>query len=186
MKLLLVEQQILLNILDEIIHRVYPNILVDYVDDLNFDGSRFLEGQYQITPRRDKWDSKKIGAGSPPIKTEKGWLLIYQAVGYQDGGKYKVGAMLLNLDRPEQVIARSNMPVLEPDQWYENHGFKPGVAYPCGAVVIGKTLYVYYGAADSYVCVATADLDKFISDLSTSGNAKLENSMAHPVRISHS
>ena len=168
-----------------IIHRIYPNVLLDYVDDLNFDGSRFLEGQYQITPRKDKWDSKKIGAGSPPIKTDKGWLFIYQAVGYQDGGKYKIGAMLLDLNRPERVIARSNSPILEPDSWYENHGFKPGVTYPCGAVVIENTLYVYYGAADSYVCVATADIGKFISDLSVSGNAKLDNPTIHPVRMSN-
>ncbi|OGG02598.1 hypothetical protein A2Z33_02310, partial [Candidatus Gottesmanbacteria bacterium RBG_16_52_11] len=65
-----------------VFHRIFPNILVDYVDDLEaFDGkSRFLKGDYFIPPRYTNWDSRKLGIGAPPIKTDKGWLLIYQAV----------------------------------------------------------------------------------------------------------
>ncbi len=156
-----------------VMHRIYPNILIDYVDSLDFDGNTWLEGKYKIEPRSDSWDSRKIGAGAPPIKTKYGWLLIYQSVGEQDSSKYKIGAMLLDLEDPTKVLNRSQSPILEPDFHYENEGFKAGVVYPCGAVVIDDTLYVYYGAADSYVCVATANLEEFLQELMHSEVAKL-------------
>lgn len=157
-----------------IMHRVYPDILIDYVDTLNFDGTWWLKGEYKISPRPTMWDSRKIGAGAPPIKTKDGWLLIYQSVGNQDPGRYKIGAMLLDLNNPTKVLHRANAPILEPDMRYENEGFKAGVVYPCGAVVIGETLFVYYGGADSYVCVATANLNHFLDELKYSELAKLE------------
>jgi beta-1,2-mannobiose phosphorylase / 1,2-beta-oligomannan phosphorylase len=156
-----------------IMHRIYPDILVDFIDSLNFDGTSWLKGEYKISPRAKKWDSRKIGAGAPPLKTKYGWLLIYQSVGEQDPGRYKIGAMLLDLKDPTKVLHRSQSPILEPDAIYENDGFKAGVIYPCGAVIIGNTLYVYYGAADSYVCVATANLDEFLNELRHSELARL-------------
>ncbi len=155
-------------------HRVFPNILIDFVDDLNFDGTKWLKGQYQIKIREKMWDSRKIGAGAPPLKTKDGWLLIYYAVDDKDASKYKVGAMLLDLKNPTKVLHRTNRPILEPDAFYENQGFKPGVAYPCGAVIMNGTLFVYYGGADSVVCVATAPLDAFLNDLKLHEAAHLE------------
>ncbi|MDZ4228502.1 MAG: hypothetical protein U1E54_04630 [Candidatus Levybacteria bacterium] len=147
-------------------HRVYPNILIDYVDDLNFDGkTKFLRGQYKIAVRQDKWDSRKIGVGAPPIKTKDGWLLIYYAVDNKNDKKYQVGAMLLDLKNPTKVLYRTDQPIMKPDKDYECNGFKPGVVYPCGAVVIDRQLLVYYGGADSCVCVATTDLDLFLKKL---------------------
>lgn len=148
-----------------VFHRVYPNILVDYVDSLDFDGKTYLKGEYRIQPRRDQWDSRKVGAGPPPLKTKDGWLLIYHAVDNRDPGRYKIGAMLLDRTDPTRVIARTNHPIITPTEWYENEGFKAGVAYPCGAVIKQNTLYIYYGGADSVVCVAQANLDEFLSDL---------------------
>ncbi len=158
-----------------IMHRVFPNILIDYVDSLDFTGKEFLTGQHQIPPRsREWWDSRKVGAGAPPLKTKAGWLLIYQAVDDKDASQYKVGAMLLDLNDPSQVLYRSSEPILSPQESYENHGFKAGVVYPCGAVIKDETLFVYYGGADSYVCVATADLDSFLQQLTSTGHAKLD------------
>lgn len=157
-----------------ILHRIYPDILIDFVDSLAFDGSTWLKGEYKISPRKDKWDSRKIGAGPPPIKTPDGWLLIYQAVGNQDAGRYKIGAMLLDLNDPTTVLHRSNAPILEPREKYENEGFKNGVIYPCGAVVIDGILHVYYGGADSYVCVATAVFSEFLAELKHAEIAKLD------------
>jgi predicted GH43/DUF377 family glycosyl hydrolase len=149
-----------------ILHRIFPNILVDFVDSLDFDGKTFLKGEYKIAPRsRDWWDSRKIGAGAPPIKTEKGWLLIYQAVDDKDASHYQVGAMLLDLADPTKVLHRSRAPVIKPDKSYEFDGFKAGVVYPCGAVVVKDSLLVYYGAADSYVCVASANLNQLVQAL---------------------
>jgi beta-1,2-mannobiose phosphorylase / 1,2-beta-oligomannan phosphorylase len=156
-----------------ILHRVFPNILIDYVDNLNFDGSKWLKGEYTISPRADKWDSRKIGAGAPPVKTEDGWLLIYQAVDDKDPSKYKIGAMLLDLNDPTKVLHRTNHPILEPTEHYENHGAKFGVVYPCGAVVIDGQLIVYYGGSDNYVCVATANLAEFLKQLKSNNEARV-------------
>jgi predicted GH43/DUF377 family glycosyl hydrolase len=149
-----------------ILHRVFPNILIDYVDDLNFDGtSNWLTGQHQIKIRPQMWDSRKIGAGAPPLKTSEGWLLIYYGVDDKNAGEYHIGAMLLDLNEPAKVLYRSNRPILQPTESYEQTGFKPGVAYPCGAVIVNDKLLVYYGAADSVVCVASTDLATFLADL---------------------
>lgn len=147
-------------------HRVFPNILIDFVDDLNFDGkTKWLKGQYTIPIRPDKWDSRKIGAGAPPIKTKDGWLLIYYGVDDKDASKYHIGAMILDSKDPTHVLYRCEEPILRPTEEYENTGFKPGIAYPCGAVVKDNELLVYYGGADSVVCVATAHLDSFLEEL---------------------
>lgn len=153
-------------------HRVYPNILIDYLDDLEFDDH--LKGHHFIPPRKNYWDSKKVGAGAPPIETEDGWLLIYQSVGYQDPSRYKVGAMMLDRDNPGKVLYRTHMPVIEPDEHYENNGFKAGVVYPCGAVVMNDNLNIYYGGSDSYVCAATADLDQFLSQMKNNKEPKVQ------------
>jgi len=156
-------------------HRIYPDILIDLLPNLDFDGeTKWLRGHFRIEPRREFWDSRKIGAGPPPLKTEKGWLLIYQAVGEIDAGRYKMGAMLLDLKRPWHVIARGAEPILEPSENYENEGWKSGVAYPCGAVIIGGRLIVYYGGADTVVCAAEANLTHFLQELLGSKRPKLE------------
>jgi len=156
-----------------IFHRVFPNILLDYVDDLTFDGTQYLRSVHTIRPTRTAWDSRKVGAGAPPIRTDAGWLLIYHAVGEQDPSRYKIGAMLLDLNDPSRVLFRSTRPILAPDVGYENDGFKAGVAYPCGAVVAGENLHVYYGGADTVTCVASANLTSFLGDLMESGAAQL-------------
>jgi beta-1,2-mannobiose phosphorylase / 1,2-beta-oligomannan phosphorylase len=150
-----------------VMHRVFPAILIDFVDDLNFNNN-YLTGQHAINPRRDSWDSRKLGAGAPPIKTKDGWLLIYQAVDERDPGKYKIGAMLLDLNNPVKILHRPHTPILEPTEWYENEGFKAGVTYPCGAVIKEEHLFVYYGGADTVICVASAPLDPFLKQLKES------------------
>jgi predicted GH43/DUF377 family glycosyl hydrolase len=150
-----------------IFHRVFPDILVDYVDDLDFDGqTRWLQAKDAIRPRALFWDSLKVGAGAPPIKTDMGWLFIYQAVDDLDPMyHYKIGAMLLDLEDPAKVLARGAIPILEPRASYEFDGWKSGVLYPCGAVVVGGRLRVYYGASDKVTCVATAELKPFMEKL---------------------
>ncbi len=153
-----------------IFHRVFPDILIDLVDNLDFDGkTKFIVGQYKIPTRvlSSDWDSLKVGCGPPPIKTKEGWLLIYQAVGVSDRSRYKIGAMLLDLKDPTKVLARTRNPILEPSAVYENEGLKYGVVYPCGAVIINDRLFVYYGGADMVVCVATTKLNRFMDNLVT-------------------
>jgi len=150
-----------------IFHRIFPHILIDFVDNLDFDGkSKWLEGQYRISVKSSSWDSRKVAAGPPPIKTKDGWLFIYHAIDEKDGLRYKIGAMLLDIKEPTRVLARTTRPILEPEAEYENEGLKYGVVYPCGAVVLNDTLFVYYGGADMVVCVATAKMNEFLSQLS--------------------
>jgi predicted GH43/DUF377 family glycosyl hydrolase len=151
-----------------ILHRVFPEILIDFREDLEFDGREFLAGEFAIAPRRVGWDSRKIGAGPPPIKTDEGWLLVYHAVDDKDDSKYKIGAMLLDLENPTRVRYRSREPILEPELAYENEGHKFGVVYPCGGVVLGSDLLVYYGGADKVVCVARHELGGFLRELARS------------------
>jgi predicted GH43/DUF377 family glycosyl hydrolase len=152
-----------------IFHRIFPDILIDFVDDLDFDGkSRWLEGQFKIPIRESSssWDSRKVAAGPPPMRTKDGWLFIYHAIDDKDEFRYKMGAMLLAIKDPPRVLARTILPILEPSARYENEGLKSGVVYPCGAVILNDRLFVYYGGADMVVCVATAKMDEFMSQLS--------------------
>jgi predicted GH43/DUF377 family glycosyl hydrolase len=153
-----------------IFHRVFPDILIDFLDDLDFDGkTKWLKGEFKIRVRAEYWDSRKVAAGPPPIKTEKGWLLIYHAIGEREPGSYKIGAMLLDSQDPTQVLARSPEPILEPQAWYEREGLKSNVVYPCGAVVIGERLFIYYGGADKVVCVASVNLEGLLEKLIRTG-----------------
>lgn len=158
--------------------------MVDFVDDLDFDGKkRWLEGQFKIPTRAlsSDWDNLKVGSGPPPIKTKEGWLLIYQAVSSFDESRYKIGAMLLDLKDPTKVLARTRTPILEPIATYENEGWKAGVVYPCGAVIINDHLFVYYGGADTVVCVASVKLEPFLEQLATNHKeVKPESIPAHP------
>ena len=170
-----------------IFHRVFPNILIDFVDDLDFDGkNRWLEGQYKIPTRAlsSDWDNLKVGCGPPPIKTKEGWLLIYHAVSSFDESRYKIGAMLLDMKDPTKVLARTKSPILEPIASYENEGWKAGVVYPCGAIIIKGHLFVYYGGADTVVCVASVKLEHFLEQLVTNHKEPKPESMpAHPTII---
>lgn len=139
--------------------------MIDFVDDLDFGEGKWLKGEFKISPRPSTWDSRKIGIGASPLKTDIGWLVIYQAVDDQQDSQYKMGAMILDLTDPRKVLYRTPLPILIPDAPYENHGFKAGVAYPCGAVIKDDKLFVYYGGADSYVCVASANIDQFLYNI---------------------
>ncbi len=144
-----------------IFHRIFPHILIDYRNELSFENGKWLKADHAIKVRPNMWDSRKLSVGATPIKTGDGWLVIYHAVDDRDNLKYKIGAMILDLHDPSRVLYRTTKPILEPDAHYENEG-KAGVVYPCGAVVIGKDLFVYYGGGDRVVCCATARIDRFV------------------------
>jgi predicted GH43/DUF377 family glycosyl hydrolase len=158
-----------------ILHSMSPKILVAYVDDLDTFASNeeSISSHYDRHSGTGEWDSWVRGIGPPPIKTKDGWLLLYHAMDTRDPNRYKLGAMLVDLQDPTKILSRSRTPVLEPEEWYENTGWKSGVVYACGAIVKEGVLFVYYGGADSVVCVATADLEEFLEHLKKEGAAKL-------------
>ena len=133
-----------------------------------------IASTYNRVSRTGAWDSWIRGAGPPPLKTELGWLLFYHAMDLRDPNRYKLGAMILDIDDPTKVLYRSRTPVLEPDFDYENQGFKAGVIYSCGAIIKEGELYVYYGGGDSVTCVAMANLEKFLYELKVHGATRLE------------
>lgn len=156
------------------LHRIFPDILLDLEEDLRFE-HHYLKGEYRIPASSKGWDSRKVGAGAPPIKTDQGWLLITYGVDDANDKEYKMGAMLLDVEQPWKVISRTKEPILEPSSWYEYEGHKGGVVYPCGAAVLNGTLHVYYGGADSFVCVATAPLKEFVDSLRSTGAPKISS-----------
>ncbi len=156
-----------------ILHSIKPNIQIEYVDSLEFDNKTYIESFHGGGPQKGCWDKWLRGAGAPPIKTCDGWLLFYHAMD-NDWSKYKVGAMLLDIDDPTKILRRSKEPVLEPNESYENCGYKPGVVYVSGAVVKDGKLLVYYGCSDSYVGIAYANLDEFLEALKKEIKPKLK------------
>lgn len=158
-----------------ILHSVSPKISIAYRDSLEFNEDECIQSHYDgNTRRKNCWDNWVRGVGAPPIKTKEGWLLFYHAMDKGDPGKYKVGVMLLDLKDPEKILHRAPEPILEPEEEYENNGFKGGVVYVCGAVVKDGELFVYYGASDNYVGVAHAPLEEFLAVLTKEAAPKLK------------
>ncbi|ADC65786.1 glycosidase PH1107-related protein [Ferroglobus placidus DSM 10642] len=117
----------------------------------------------KVLEPEEKWEEKKVGAGPPPIKTEKGWLLIYHGVDERD--VYRAGAALLDLEKPWKVISKLEKPILEPEKEYEREGDVPNVVFPTGAVKIEDELLVFYGGADKVCCVASCNINDLIDEL---------------------
>lgn len=116
-----------------------------------------------IKTRKGLWDSKRVGAGAAPIKTEKGWLEIYH--GANDKHQYCLGAFLMDLRDPSKVIARTEQPIMVPAAEYELNGFFGHVVFSNGHIVSpdGDTVTIYYGAADEFVCGAEISIKEIFS-----------------------
>lgn len=151
------------------LHRIQPAIDINFLDDLLFDGqTKFLTHQPFIFPRRGMWDSRKIGINTVPLKTSKGWLVLYHGVSEYDG-HYRVGAFLLDLEHPERVLGRSRHPIFSPETEYERVGVVPNVVFPCGLTVRKNKLIVYYGGADRVIGVASIHLPSLLKSLLADG-----------------
>lgn len=114
------------------------------------------------------WDAHKIGLGPPPIETEEGWLVLYHGVRvHASGSIYRLGLALLDLENPAKVIRRSKSWVFGPTTNYERTGDVANANFPCGVVLNHETkqLFLYYGAADTCMAVATANLSELLDFL---------------------
>lgn len=110
--------------------------------------------RYIMGPRAGAWDSERVGCGAAPLRTDRGWLQFYH--GANEQVRYAVGAALLDLERPWNVLARSPLPLLDPRADYEVRGLMPNVVFHNGLVErAGGVADLYYGAADTSTCVAT-------------------------------
>ena len=108
-------------------------------------------------------ESGYIGAGGPPIETDKGWLLIYHAVyDTAEGYVYTATAALLDIDDPTKILARMTEPLFTPEFEYEQHGVVNNVVFPTGHSLFEDTLYIYYGAADNSIALATSSISMLL------------------------
>ena len=113
-------------------------------------------------PRPDNWwDCKSVGANGVPIETEHGWLMFYHA--YDHEHVYRLGVCLLDLEDPARVINRPWEPVFAPQEAWELRGDVPNVVFSCANPVVEGTVYVYYGAADHVIGLATCALDELLA-----------------------
>jgi beta-1,4-mannooligosaccharide/beta-1,4-mannosyl-N-acetylglucosamine phosphorylase len=111
------------------------------------------------------WQATKVGAGPTPIETEHGWLCLYHGVLTScNGFVYAMGAALLDLDEPWRVVARADDYLLAPHEPYEQVGDVPNVVFPCAALVDRDEdrISVYYGGADTVVCLAHGYLSELV------------------------
>ena len=139
-----------------------PSIWLSSSDDL----LAWDEPDTLLLAGRERWEGEKIGANTPPIRTPDGWLMIYH--GKADDQHYRLGAVLLDLENPRKVLHRSNRWLLQPEGPGECGGcFYGGVAFPCGLVPRGDTLYLYYGGGDRYCHVATISQSDLLAWLRT-------------------
>lgn len=116
-----------------------------------------------LKTRTESWDSARIGAGASPIKTNKGWLEIYH--GADKNHKYCLGAVLLDLENPTIVLARSLEPIFEPIEDYEMNGFFGNVVFTNGHIINGDEIIMYYGASDEVICKATFSIVEILKTL---------------------
>jgi predicted GH43/DUF377 family glycosyl hydrolase len=113
--------------------------------------------------RSGMWDAARVGAGAAPIRTPVGWLEIYH--GADANHRYCLGALLLDLEAPWKIVARSREPIMEPVADYERTGFFGNVVFTNGHVVDGDTLTLYYGASDSVICGARFSIEEILQSL---------------------
>ena len=123
-------------------------------------------------PRSRYWDSYRIGASAPPILTDHGWLEIYHGVKMTSAGPiYRIGTIMLDRDDPARIVGQCLPPLLSPREDYERIGDVGNVVFACGAIVEDDgEVKVYYGAADTSICIATASLDNIIASCMDEAN----------------
>jgi predicted GH43/DUF377 family glycosyl hydrolase len=160
-----------------VIHRIEPNIEVAFFDNIaqmervsqNPYSKNYLKRIKANTVLRplSKWEEQKVGIGPPPIQTDIGWLVIYHGV--DSNTVYRAGAALLDLEDPRRVIARTQEPILEPEEDFERIGTVPNVVFPEGAVVTKDELKVFYGGADRVCCIASIPIKLLLEVLESRG-----------------
>jgi len=130
----------------------------------------------------------RVGGGTPPIRTDRGWLTLYhgsdKAMGEAGAGTYSAGALLLKLDSPATVTARTPDPFFVPEHDFERVGFVNNVVFPTGVIERGDTVEVYYGAADTHVAVTAYARDDLMALLEPVGSGRYTAAVAGDPAVS--
>ena len=132
-----------------------------------------------------RFNSDHVEVGSQPVKTDRGWLVVYshiQRYQSQDYRIFGIEALLLDLENPQKIIGRTRKPFITPQEWYETGGIVPRVTFPSGALIDEDKLSIYYGAADTRCCEANLQLSNLFSDNSFITNIpKLKKYESNPI-----
>jgi predicted GH43/DUF377 family glycosyl hydrolase len=142
------------------VFRAPPAMWLAYSNDLIHWGRHKL----LISPRQDMWDAGRIGAGTVPIETEKGWLEIYHGADMKS--TYSLGLLLMDRNDPSKILFRSSEPFFKPETDYEKKGFFGNVVFTNGMTYFPEKdgiVSLYYGSADNYVCGAQFKLDEILA-----------------------
>jgi predicted GH43/DUF377 family glycosyl hydrolase len=154
------------------LHRIKPDIQIAAVNSflaldedfwkdyfMHFEDHIFLSSKY-------KHEAEYVGSGCPPVETESGWLILYHGVRTaQKRYEYSCCAALMDINDPQNEIARLPYPLFKPDIDYELTGDVDDVCFPTGTALFDDTLYIYYGAADDIIACASVSLQALLSEL---------------------
>ena len=153
-------------------HRILPGIQIIYFNNFSeLTKDRWRDyfrnlGDFIVLDPLFWFENHHIGGGCPPIETKDGWLIIYHAVEDTPLGKiYHAAAALLDLKNPLKVLGRLKEPLFSPKAPWEKKGVTNNVVFPTGAVVRGKRLYIYYGAADKLIAAKSLVLSELLNEL---------------------
>ena len=155
------------------VHRILPEIQLAYFSNFKqLRSQKFWReniknlSQNVVLENKHWFESRNIGGGAPPVKTKKGWLMIYHGVEPMNKGRvYHAGAALLDLKNPLKVKARLPYPLFSPEEDYEKEGHVHNVVFPTGTAIFDDRLYMYYGTSDSYTAVASVKIDSLLKEL---------------------
>lgn len=137
-----------------------PGIWISYSGDL----AEWSKPELIATAEEPVWEGLKIGAAATPLKTEKGWLVLYHGVDAHS--VYRVGAMLLDLNDPRKVVARTRRPIMEPEAHYEKFGLViNNTVFPTANLIHNGEIFIYYGCCDTCISLATVPVDEMLSHL---------------------
>jgi len=124
-------------------------------------------GEFRFVMECEKgtWEHNKIGSSSLPVRTKQGWLMLYHGVrGFGISSIYKLGVMLMEIDKPWIVRGKSKAPILAPDYDYERIGDVGNVIFSCGWICQNNgQVNIYYSGADMNICLATTTIDYLLS-----------------------
>lgn len=161
------------------LHRLHPSIQILYFNDPSELTPGFwkeyisdLQKHIVLFPKF-KHENDHIGAGCPPIETADGWLLLYHSAQYTAKGNiYHACAALFDLENPMKLIGRLKEPLFSPTEPWEKKGYVNNVVFPTGTAIFNDQLYIYYGAADSRVAVASVNMNELLHQLKDEHSVK--------------
>ncbi len=161
-----------------LLHRVLPGIQIAFFDSLEDLTEEFWRehfrhlAEYTILENEYWFESSHIGGGCPPIEIEEGWLLIFHTTEKRETGEkiYRASAALLDKKNPLKLLGRLKNPLFSPEKEWETLGVVPNVVFPTGTALFNGELYIYYGAADTRVAVASLNIQELVKELKKTPN----------------